>query len=676
MLKRVARFIPFLAVSLLIGCTTNTVQTNNTPAPAVSLSPIAALLNEAQQSQSPTAEQLMLHAVRLLRLEGRFVEAANILDTIDDTGLPPQVQGSFIIETAYQALLNQDPVLAVSILTTDRMDFVNIVNQLPPEQTIESSLLRATSWEASGNYLAAARERIFIASLLPEEPESAPSLHTEPPAPPLVNLGGTQRENAQLIWLDLTALPVADLESLVTTATFDETRGWLQLAWLFKANQENLDAQIQALNAWQKQYPAHPAAHRLPESLSILSQLVDQRPNKIALLLPLTGPYLPAAKAIQNGFLAAHFTDKKNAISPQSRPPLTIKVYDSSDTNTFLSTYEKAVADGAELIIGALQKTNVDALQGYEGGLPVPTIALNRASNDLIPNRNLYQFGLSPDDEARQVASRAYAMEHKNAAILYPESAWGERVYNAFNDQWESFGSTASTSATYSTKGDYSSAIKRMLMIQQSRSRANQLKRTLGLPFEFQPRRRQDIDFVFVLASPKQARQIKPLLDFHYASDIPVYGTSHLYGAEPKPSEDRDINGIEFCDMPWLLSSPSTTQQHLHTAWPKSSPRFKRFNALGVDAYRLHARIQLLIAVPEARFFGATGVLSLTENNHIARDLQWAQITKGRPVVIPHVKVSSYSSGSLDSESKHSTPQGRVDDKYKPENSHWQPSRI
>lgn len=675
MLKRVARFVPFFMISILIGCTNTTVQTNNNVSALANASPVATLLAQAQETDSPAAERLMLKAIRLLRENGKLIEASNILETIDDTGLPPQVQASFIIETAYQALLQQDSELAVSILTTDRMNFINIVNLLDADQTVESSLLRAVSWEESGNYLAAARERIFIASLLPnpEGNEASNELQLVEQEPFALNLSGTQQQNAHQIWLNLTALSVDDLHQLTQNATFDETKGWLQLAWLFRANQDNLDAQIRELDIWQKHYPDHPASARLPQSLAILSQLVNQRPSNIALLLPLDGPYLPAARAIQNGFLAAHFTDTQTQATDQPKPLLTIKVYDSSRPDTFIETYNRAVSEGAELIIGALQKRNVDSLQEYEGGLPIPTIALNRGSNENKTNQNLYQFGLSPNDEARQVATRAYSLEHKNAAVLYPDSAWGERVFDAFSEQWQAMENTASTSATFNNKGDYSGSIKQMLMIQQSKTRANQLKRTLGIPFEFQPRRRQDIDFIFVLASPKQARQIKPLLDFHYAADIPVYGTSHLYGAVPSPSDDRDINGIEFCDMPWLLSTPSDTHANLDKAWPNSSPRYKRFNALGVDAYRLHARIQLLTAVPNARFFGATGVLSLTSNNHITRDLNWAKITKGKPTMIPQVKISPYSKATPETNIYNPKPQGRDDDKQQPKNPNRQP---
>ncbi|MBV1919781.1 MAG: penicillin-binding protein activator [Pseudomonadales bacterium] len=731
--KRVARFILYFSVSLftilgLSGCGDPSARVTDPNRQTEKPTPIASLLAQAQQLRSPDSEQLLLKAVRLLRQDGKTTEASNILTTIDGAHLPTQLQADFVIETALQALYNLDPELAVSILTTDRMNFTNIINRLDDKQSIESSLLRAIAWEHSGNFLAAARERIFIAPLLPNEDDGNTSitgdtsLNTNTAKTPQdiihnsLKLEKSRALNAQQIWLNLTTLDAEELLPLSLSATFEETKGWFQLAWLFRAHQDNLDSQITELNRWLTQYPEHPAASPLPQSLGILSQLVRQRPNRIALLLPQEGPYLPASRAIQNGFLAAHYTDTKstdtkstiisnslaeaNAIlqpqtSSQIQTSLQIRVYDSSNTDSFINTYQQAVLDGAELIIGALQKENVKALQHYslsdesqlrKDELPVPTIALNRGDINAQNPSNLFQFGLSPDDEARQVATHALEYEYKNAAVLYPDSPWGERVFNAFNEQWTRFGGTTTASATFDNKGNYSSAIKQMLMIQQSQSRANQLKRMLGTAFEFQPRRRQDIDFVFILASPKQARQIKPLLDFHYASNIPVYATSHIYSGKPKTSKDRDINGIEFCDIPWLLATPTETQKNLNHAWPNTASRYRRLNALGVDAYRLHARIQLLTGVPGARFFGATGVLSLSQKNLILRELNWAKFKKGKPAAVPKNEVpllKDKPQGS-DNEKQWNQQQWRTQPQQQQQqlqqqqlqNTNWQPSRT
>lgn len=50
-----------------------------------------------------------------------------------------------------------------------------------------------------------------------------------------------------------------------------------------------------------------------------------------------------------------------------------------------------------------------------------------------------YQFGLTPEDEASQVARRAYS-EGGRALIIAPNSAWGARLSGAYNKAWQDLG--------------------------------------------------------------------------------------------------------------------------------------------------------------------------------------------------------------------------------------------
>ena len=71
---------------------------------------------------------------------------------------------------------------------------------------------------------------------------------------------------------------------------------------------------------------------------------------------------------------------------------------------------------------------------------------------------------------------------------------------------------------------------------------------------EFEPRRRQDIDIVFMAAFPAGARQLMPQLAFHHGADLPVHATSHVWSGVPDPANDRDLDGVVFGDMPWLAA--------------------------------------------------------------------------------------------------------------------------
>jgi len=218
---------------------------------------------------------------------------------------------------------------------------------------------------------------------------------------------------------------------------------------------------------------------------------------------------------------------------------------------------------------------------------------------------------------------------------LVPDTAWGSRVLAAFEQQFISLGGELLASEQYANNSaDFKAPIQRALNLDASKSRHRALERLLGKKLNFEPRRRQDVDAIFVLGFPRQARQLKPQLRFHRAGDIPVYSTSHVFAASPDPSLDRDMDGLFFCDIPWVLDYEGRwTEQRelLHAIWPNRSQRFQRLFALGYDAYQLGPWLESLNMPGFAYFSGATGILTLDQNKQLHRALEWAQFRKGRP---------------------------------------------
>ena len=156
--------------------------------------------------------------------------------------------------------------------------------------------------------------------------------------------------------------------------------------------------------------------------------------NQIALLLPFTAKFRDASTAIREGFIAAWYE------SPSTKP--VIKIYDA-DAQNIIEKYQLAINEGADFIIGPLEKEAVSILI-ENNQISVRTMVLNNydknpvymndsQNNLVIPS--LIQFALSPEDEAIQVADRAWFDGHANALIITPDTQWGERIFNAFNTQ-------------------------------------------------------------------------------------------------------------------------------------------------------------------------------------------------------------------------------------------------
>ena len=121
-------------------------------------------------------------------------------------------------------------------------------------------------------------------------------------------------------------------------------------------------------------------------------------------------------------------------------------------------------------------------------------------------------------------------------------------------------------------------------------------------------------------------------MKFHHASDLPLLATSHLYDGKKNRHQDRDMDTILFCDMPWTLNAPSAQQglkSQNETAFKPHQGQLQRLLAMGIDAYQLVPLLAMLESHPYERYRGETGTLRLSEGRRIDRRLQWARFERG-----------------------------------------------
>ncbi|MFT5594327.1 MAG: outer membrane PBP1 activator LpoA protein [Oceanicoccus sp.] len=462
--------------------------------------------------------------------------------------------------------------------------------------------LRAAALHLKGEFIASARERMFLAGVL----------------------SGSQYDlNHQAIWHSLLQADDSKLEALSSKSTTQIFKGWLELALIIKRNQVDIDRQLSSLRLWQAQYDTHPAAKTLPGGLDQLEESVENKANYIALMLPLSGKLAVTGKAVRDGLLAAYYQAKQlGAQVPE------IRIYDTASTPDFWSLYKQAILDGNELIIGPLEKHAVERLQ-QESRLPVPTLALNYGNRNAGENPNLlYQYGLAVEDEAQLAAYYARQQGYQSAVALMPKGPWGERVFKRFSDTWQAQGGKLIEAQFFSGNSDYNKVISRLFAVDDSERRARSIRKQIGSGMEFQARRRQDVDFIFVAALPHQARQIKPTLAFNFARNIPMIATSQIYSGIPSRSKDRDLNDVVFCDIPWILEK-GPMRKEVQSLWPQAKGSLDRLYALGVDAYRLYPRLGQIKLLKHSRVQGETGSLAMDEYGQIIRTLPFAKFEKG-----------------------------------------------
>ncbi|MDR1012485.1 MAG: penicillin-binding protein activator [Coxiellaceae bacterium] len=364
-----------------------------------------------------------------------------------------------------------------------------------------------------------------------------------------------------------------------------------------------------------------------------ISSLASE-PNNVVMMLPLTGEHAASSRAIRNGFLAAYYHDRKE------HPNINIKIVDTNDKD-ILILYRKIVFDGAEVIVGPLTKKEVEVLLNIK--LSIPVIALNTLDdyrNNFSPN--LYQFGLLPQDEAWQVADKMLKVGHNRVAIIAPNNYWGNKVAQAFRKRYERSSGRVVAVLDYDLTMKLAEQICPFLARDAAKlcmpQKYNNMKAYVSPNDSMN--RRQDINAIFLVATAVQARQIVPLLKFYYAGDLPIYAISSIYSGVIAPDLDQDINGVHFCDTPWVLQNSvnlnadlQAIYQQIRILWADDIIKYPRLYALGIDAYNLSSRLNEFVNSRKSAFESASGRLYLDRFNHIYRELSWAEFNNGIPVI-------------------------------------------
>lgn len=560
----------------------------------------------ANRTLGETRDHLRILAAEQWR-QAAFPEyARELLEQVEPRRLPFALQVEYALVQAELDLLDANPRQA--------LDWLGFIDDRPgTEQQIAVLGVRARALFDMGSAIDATRLLLRREKIL-----------ADPAA---------IQANQRLIWNGLSKSREVLDAAAMPRDTDPTLLAWIRLGDLGRNAWQNPDAFERLVHEWQAQYPRHPANQYLIPDLIADYRRLFSYPAKVALILPLSGRYATQAVAVRDGFLAARYQ-----MEGARNPPPEILIYDSGESPTAaLERYREARAAGAGFIVGPLTKEALSEFANQDE-LAVPVLGLNYLDNQQArtPPR-LYQFGLSPEDEAVQVAERLIQEGLTRGVALVPAGDWGNRMMLAFKQRFEELNGTLLNGQYYAAdENDFSTPIMRVLNLDESALRHQSLRGTLNLPLQFEPRRRQDAQFVFLAARERDAKLIRPQLRFHQALDLPVYATSHVYALDQKP--DRDLDGIHFADMPWTIAPDAAgreVREQLRTLWPSRFEQASRLYALGFDAFRLVPVLLNTVNPLSQPVAGMTGLLSMDQANRIHRGLYWAGFRSGVPRLLP-----------------------------------------
>ena len=593
----------FTMALLFAGCASINLQSH------VAQTPEQALEMAARENNSETAQRYLLRVSSQFQEQGDHSAARKLLQSTRLAQLTPDLENQKRLLAMVSAIALEDTKWARSLVADLTPDsFLTYKSEL----ISRAGNLQAQTYALAGNRLSAAMTLILLTQV--DSTANPQQIHDQ-------------------IWQFLKATPDKNLSSAAANAVGYEAQGWLELASSVRAPGMGLDEQGRIVRRWQNNWSGHPAAQVLPSELRLIATLAESRPESIALALPLKGPLASAGKAIRDGFLAAYYLDKS-----VDRSKTDIRIVDTSE-KPFKDLYQELSGQNIDLIVGPLEKEALAAL-GAMNTLPVPALGLNYLPTGSRAPEGLYQFGLSAEDEAHQIADRLAAKDIRDVLILIPHGEWGDRVEAALLQSMKENKVTALDIRRFFKEDNLRAVTADLLGISVSRDRAIQVERTIGINVEFEPRRRQDAEAIVMVAEPTVARQFNPLFAYYFGGDLPVYSPSIVYEGTPDPSRDRDLNQVIFSDIPWVLGEDTELRTESTKYLSGTRGQLGRLFAMGADAWQLSKRLPLLRQVESASLNGQTGILTMTPEGSIHRQQMWAQFQQGAPKLLQEISTS------------------------------------
>ena len=576
-------------------------QAQNLAAEAQYLQAAEVLWEAAEGLPSPYKEKTQLESARMLIKGQHLLNAHGRLIAINEEALEPQavLDKRILIATFYRQIKQPEKVvLALPEALIDKGD--DVLKK-------EALMLRADGLKDTRRYIESLTTYIGIKKFLSED-EYSP--------------------NTDKIWQTMIAINPEDArERLASGETNRELEAWLELALLATPTQIDTTQLEQDYQRWVDEHSFVDMPDYAFEELLSRWAYFDFHPEKIALILPLTGEYASIGRIIRDGFLVAQ-KEAQNTSPTVSQKEMQIDVYDSNQNQNIVELYQQATRKGADMVIGPLLKTNVDALLKHSP-LPAPAITLNYASDAKnIAKGEVFQFGLYPEDEAEQIAKKLLDKEYNSVVVMAADNEWGRRMVRRFSDVYLQLEGTIQEVYYYDTEfEDYAPSVQSLFNLNQSIQRYADIEKVIEKKMEFKPRIRDDINAAVLFANYQNATLIYPLMKFYYADELPVYASSHAY----EPGEEkllRELDGLVYNDIPFIVD---------RVRYPDSDKvkEFPRLYALGKDAYRLINTIRR-IAISSSELDGATGYISADENRRLHRRLNWAKFNKGKPVALVH----------------------------------------
>ncbi len=188
--------------------------------------------------------------------------------------------------------------------------------------------------------------------------------------------------------------------------------------------------------------PAKPVSEAPAVPVAALS--MPKAKQKAAILLPLSGPHAALGQAMLNA--------AQQAVFDAAGANFELQPKDTAAAGGAEEAARKAIAEGAQLIIGPLFATDVPAVKHV--AQPSGILLLPLSTDTSLAERGVFVMGLAPGAQVQRIVTYAAAQGVHRFAALVPATAYGALVEDVFRRAVVEQGKTLIDIQTYDPKGN------------------------------------------------------------------------------------------------------------------------------------------------------------------------------------------------------------------------------
>jgi len=313
--------------------------------------------------------------------------------------------------------------------------------------------------------------------------------------------------------------------------------------------------------------PVGPPPSTRPTPIPALPQ--DDTRNRVALLVPMTGPNARVGQSLANATTLALLDTKSESVR--------ITTYDTA-TGAAAAT-QRAIADGNRLILGPLLAEDVRAAAPIARRANVPVVSFSNDSS--VAGNGVFVMGYAPNQSIERVVSYARSQGVTNFAGLMPGGLYGERASTSFLRAVEDQKGQVVSLQSYDSRGaSLSGAITRL---------------AAGSPYQA----------VLIADASATAARAAPMIRKGESRTARILGTE-LWNTDTGLGGNAALNGAWFASV-----SNSLYRQYATKYRARFGAAPYRLSSLGYDSVLLTVRIardwRVGTTFPASRLSGSDG---------------------------------------------------------------------